>query len=510
MVVPTSRKVYYTNLVTLSPLFQDRQPLQDHCGIFAVHAPKNEKLFSSGLKAFKVLQTRGYDGAGFWAHAKNGEEFSYKSHGMINAVFSPQIVKKLKNLSAQTWVFQNRYGTSGSFVDDNIQPFQTIHIKTREPFCVAHNGQFTKKKPDDYLDKSDTITFVESLAQAKQETWPERIITTLKKYRGAYSLIIATSDSLFVARDSLGIRPLSYGKLTQSAPFTWAVASETSALNEIEATNIKEVMPGSVLEFTPTGIITHRLPTKRGQKAYCIFENIYLMDEKTTAHTPTKNERGIRNNKSVNLVRYQSGRILAQESPKIRQKIHFVCGIPGTGISGGQGFATELRLPYVQAIADHAIPSMEQRTFMESNLDKILQKVYEHFDIAFDMFHDKNVILVDDSLVRGNVMTGLIKILRKNTSVKKIHVKIVSPSIDKSCYLGINTRQNKELLAHRHRSNITKMKNEIGADSLQYLTPRGLKEAITGNPNAKGFCLGCMTGHFPPITEYGKRLARTQ
>lgn len=492
--------------MTTSIHFQDRRPLQDHCGIFAVYSPQNSPSFLPALHAFKVLQTRGYDGAGFWALSEEGIEFSYKNFGMIHSVFSQKITKKYKGVRAKTWVFQNRYGTSGTSSSENIQPFQSRHLHSQDVFCVAHNGQFTKKKETDYLTTSDSVAFVESLARSRAPSWPERIISTLKKYKGAYSLIIATPQSLFVARDPLGIRPLVYGKLSKTAPFTWVIASETAALKEIGATNIKEVLPGSLLEFTSQKTLTHTPPTKSSRRAYCIFENIYLMDEKTTAHMPTKETRSIRNNKSVNLVRYQCGRILAQESPKIKQKIDFVCGIPGTGISGGQGFATELRLQYIQAIADHAMPSQEQRTFMEANVDKILQKVYEHFDIAFDMFKNKNVILVDDSLVRGNVMTGLIHILRKNTSVKKIHIKIVSPSIDKACYLGINTRQASELLAHRHQSNILKMQKEIGADSLQFLSPEGLKEAVTGNPHAKGFCLGCMTGHFPPINEYGKKI----
>lgn len=372
-------------------------------------------------------------------------------------------------------------------------------------FCLAHNGQFTKNKSSDYTNKSDTAIFVEDLANSTQKNWPDRISQTLKKYRGAYSLLIATKDSIFCARDPLGIRPLVYGKLSKSPPYTWVIASETASIEKMGGVNIKEALPGSIIEFAAKTTIFHQQPTARKQRAQCIFENVYFMDGKTHAHFPTENTRSIRNHPTVNLVRYRSGQILAEESPPIKNNIDFVCGIPETGISGGQGYANQLCLPYVQAILDHNMPNKEQRTFMQSNVDQISQKILNHFDIAFDMFNHRNVLLVDDSIVRGNVITGLIKILRQHARAKSIHVRIVCPPIDKTCYLGINTRNQQELLAYKCGGNIKKMKKQINADSLAFLSASGLKKAITNKDDASGFCLGCMVGYQPPMDKYGKR-----
>lgn len=145
------------------------------------------------------------------------------------------------------------------------------------------------------------------------------------------------------------------------------------------------------------------------------------------------------------------------------------------------------------------MPNDEQRTFMEANVDQILAKVYQHFDINMEMLKNKSVVLVDDSLVRGNVTKGLIKILRTQAKVKKIHVRILCPQIDKPCYLGINTRDKRELLSYQCGNDIKKIRAYIGADSLAFLSASGLIKAITNDERSEGFCLGCMFGHKPPI-----------
>ncbi len=492
----------------VSPLTaQDRQPLQDHCGILAIVSPTDQPFFLPALAAHQELQTRGYDGAGFWAIDSKGTEFSHKGNGMIREVFPARSArtKKFATIQAKTWVFQNRYGTSGEQSLENVQPLRRVHQASSEAFIVAHNGQFSKRKSNDYLTISDTVVFANALAQAPQKTWSQRIQHTLKSFRGAYSLIIATATGVYCARDRFGFRPLVFGKLTASAPYTWAIASETTSLLSLGASHISEVMPGSIVAFS-NGSITVLKPQTNSRRAYCIFENVYLMEEHTKAHIPTKQSTHVRNHPSINLIRFRSGQILAEEAPMAKRSVDFVCGVPGTGISGAQGFANALRLSYVQAIVDAAMPIEEQRTFMEADISGILQKVATHFSFESAVLANKRIVLVDDSLVRGNVMAGLLQLLRKHCKVQSIHVRIVCPPIDKPCHLGISTRSADELLAHQLGGDLKKMQAYIGADSLAFLSPAGLREAATNNAHATGFCMGCMQGQLPPIDRMGRRL----
>lgn len=487
----------------------DREPLQDHCGVLAIFSPTDGQFFLQDLSAHQELQTRGYDGAGFWAIDSTGQEYSYKNAGMIREVFPTRsaLVKEFAQISAQTWVFQNRYGTSGDQSADNVQPLRRVHVASGEVFTIAHNGQFSKRKPGDYTDISDTVAFADALANSAQKNWMHRIEYTLKQFRGAYSLIIATGDAIYCARDRFGFRPLVYGRVTAQAPHTWVIASETTSLRNIGATHYTEVMPGSIVKFSSSGVSVLKPQSKRTQRAYCIFENVYLMEQQTLAHMPTAQATHIRNNPSINLIRFRSGQILAEEAPVAKRSVDFVCGVPGTGISGAQGFANVLGLPYLQAIVDAAMPMEEQRTFMEADIEGILQKVANHFSFETEVLRGKRVVLVDDSLVRGNVMSGLIRLLREHCMVKTIHVRILCPPVDKVCYLGINTRSADELLAHQCNGNVSQMKKYIGADSLEFISASGLKEAVTNNPHASGFCMGCMFGQQPPIDIYGKKVS---
>ncbi len=483
----------------------DRSSVLDHCGILAVVAPTDGPFFPNALAAHQELQTRGYDGAGFWALTSAGVEHSRKGAGMIREVF-PATAKHTKTytkLAAKTWIFQNRYGTSGDQSPENVQPLRRVHV-SGEVFVVAHNGQFSQRVST-HSSKSDTVLFANALARAPQKTWAQRLQHTLRAFSGAYSLIVATSEGMYCARDRFGFRPLVYGRLTARVPHTWGVASESTSLHKLGCTHITEVMPGSIIKFSDSGVTVLKAQTKQTARAYCMFENVYIMEESTQAHLPTKAPVHIRNHPTVNLVRYRSGQILAEEAPVPKRGVDFVCGVPGTGISGAQGFANTLRIPYVQAIVDAAMPIEEQRTFMEADIDGILQKVATHFSFETDILRGKNIVLVDDSLVRGNVMTGLIQLLKQHCGVKTIHIRIVCPPIDKPCHLGISTRSATELLAHVCGNDVEKMRAHIAADSLAFLSVPGLKEAVSNSANAQGFCIGCMHGQVAPIDRFGKR-----
>ncbi len=177
-----------------------------------------------------------------------------------------------------------------------------------------------------------------------------------------------------------------------------------------------------------------------------------------------------------------------------------VIGVPGTGIPGGQAFAEALGLRYAQLIEDKT-KQTDQRTFMHADLDSILQKVLDHFDFKAEELRGQRVCLVDDSIVRGNITTGLVRLLKEYYGVREVHIRVLSPRIDKACHFGVNTRDEQRLIA-RGKS-VEEIRQKIGATTLAYLSAEGLKEALGGSPDAEGFCLGCMANHHPPVDGAG-------
>jgi amidophosphoribosyltransferase len=479
----------------------EREPVLDHCGVVGLFSTYPMEFFTTGLAGLKALQTRGQDGAGFCALSTEGPIVNYKGEGMIREVFIDEIVEEFRRTKARIFGFQTRYGTNGAFHPENTQPFSEQHEQSGEPFFVAHNGQFSEKPGDTDTQTSDSAKFVRSLARTHGDTWETRIRAALSAEHGAWSLIIGTRDALFLARDPRGIRPLLFGSYNDAdtGARVWAAASETAALRAMGVTTFYNVMPGEMIRIDDDGVHTFS-DTTNMDSAGCSFEGIYIEDGRSELQVPTRSREQI-NVPIVNEFRRTCGRILAQEAPISPDTIDFAIGIPGTGITGGRAYAEALGIPYFQAITDH-IPQDNPRTFMTANLPVILDRVlHHHFDFDTNALRDKRVVLIDDSIVRGNIMTGLVRLLKKQYGVASVHIRILSPMIDKGCHLGVNTRTEEELIAWREHDNVERIKNVLGADSLAYLSPDGLKRAF-GN-NADGYCYGCMVGHHPPIDRMG-------
>lgn len=480
---------------------QERAPLQDHCGILAAFCPTGDiPFFNQTISGLKTLQTRGYDGAGLATLSSNGESFVHKGVGMIDKVFTNEVKRREIGREAKLWVAQTRYGTNGDYSPENVQPFHVNH-HSGETFFVAHNGQFSSKQGAPPTELSDTYVFAKELETSEGKDMDERILSTLKNKNGAYSLIIGTKDSLHLIRDPRGIRPLVYGYIEgpNGAPMIVA-ASETVALERMGVNEFFEVMPGTMVTFSGDKKTITSLLTNKISLAKCIFENVYLKEGVSKADTPRSGEHAINFAPTVFAVRQKSGEILAREAPLTKDQVDFAIGIPGTGIPGGEAYARACGIPYFQAIIDKE--KEDQRTFMSADVNLILEKVMKNFNFDQDALRGKRVVLIDDSIVRGNIMTGLVPLLKKQYGVTEVHLRILSPPIDKTCYLGISTRNQSELIAAR-QADINKIKEELGADSLVYLSGEGLAEAITGDRSMKGYCMGCMQGHKHPINEFG-------
>lgn len=483
----------------------EREPILDHCGVVAAYCTEPIKFFEQGLAGLTRLQTRGQDGAGFCVFTADGSIVSYKAEGMIRDVFSAEVVEKYRGIEASVFGYQTRYGTNGAFYPENTQPFSAQHKESGESFFVAHNGEFSAKLGDTDTTTSDTAKFVQALAHTPGDTWEKRISCALSHEHGAWSLIIGTSDALFLARDARGIRPLSFGSYTDPATgaTVWAAASETSALAAMGVKAFYDVMPGEMIRIDADGVHpfadVNDISNTKVNLAACAFEGIYLEEGPSVLHGPRISREQV-NIPTVDKFRQMCGRILAQEAPMEPDEVDFAIGIPGTGIDGGEAYAEALGIPYFQAITDH-IPDNNPRTFIMADLEKILQAVLEHFDFDADALKGKRVVLIDDSIVRGNIMTGLIRLLKEKCGVLSTHIRVLCPVIDKGCHLGLNTRNQVQLIAFREEDNVERIRQVLGADSLAYLSPDGLKRAF-GN-NADEYCYGCMVGHHPPIDRMG-------
>ncbi|RJR16377.1 hypothetical protein C4579_00260 [Candidatus Microgenomates bacterium] len=485
----------------------EKEPLKDHCGIVAAFSTDDYPFFETGLKGLRILQTRGYDGAGFCAITKFGKTKTYKGIGMVNEVFSDGKRKNFASFPAQQWVYQVRYGTQGIVNDANVQPVLLKH-RDGDWFCVAHNGQFAKDRNKREEKLSDTVLFAQELARSREASWDERIVTLLQSKRGAWSLVIATKNGLYLARDPLGIRPLTYGHLIdkKSGELIFCVASETGALEQMGVTDFFEMLPGTIARYNDQGLhILHQ--DKPHQTALCVFENIYIQHGAGRAHLPRKGNRQINRSPTIDDVRRKSGKILAREAPIKKSDADIIIGVPGTGIEGGMSFARAVNIPYFQAITDIWDEPYEQRTFMSAKISDIYQKVLDHFHFDAASLKDRSVVLVDDSIVRGNITKGLVYLLKKFYNVHAVHLRILCPPIDKPCHLGVNTRSAKELIAARLSGNIEKISKALGANSLAFLSVSGLKEAMYTPKNKNGFCTGCMSGEQYPINEFGEPLA---
>ena len=496
----------------------ERTPLQDHCGIFAAISPSDIKFFENGLRGLKKLQTRGYDGAGLGAIDSLGKTHTYKDEGLVNEVFDHKTTLKLQPLEARLWLYQVRYGTVGAFSKTNVQPLLRNHTSTDESFIAIHNGQFSLEEGDTYGADSDTVRFVDQLSKAPEADWDKRITNLLTKKNGAWSLAIGAQSktdgfALYLARDPFGLRPLAYGAIHDArGNVIWVAASETSALKEVGIDTYFEILPGELVKITEKGPQVIGRVIKKSK--LCIFENVYIMQGAAQAHLPREKKEQINESPSVDIVRIRTGEILAQEAPLSVRDVDLVIGIPGTGIAGGEAYARILRLPYVQAITDRT-PQDDQRTFMHANIDKIFQRVLNHFNFDESALAGKRVVLVDDSIVRGNIMRGLVRLLKDKYGVLKVHVRVLSPPIDNACHLGINTKEREELLAAQVEDELGEMRNvkkivkrmgeKLGVDSLAHISDLGLRKASTGDQNDDRFCMGCMIGHIPPVNIRGQK-----
>ncbi len=460
----------------------------DECGVVGVYAPGREvaRLTFFGLYA---LQHRGQESAGI-ATSDGRIAYLHKGMGLVAQVFNED---NLRPLQGHLAIGQNRYSTTGSSHLRNAQPFliETIF----GPLGVAHNGNITNARDlrQKLLERgvglsssSDSEVITQMLAApanvyanlqengVEEDRWAARIRSFMDVAEGAYSLTILTRHAIYAVRDPLGLRPLCLGQLDSGG---YIVASESCALHTIGARYVRDVEPGEIVRLNGSGLTSYQGKTAVN-RALCIFEYVYFA-------RPDSHFAG----QAVHQVRQQMGRELAREAPVAAD---IVVGVPDSATPHAIGYSLESDIPYTEGLTKNRYIG---RTFIQP--DDQLRKVGVSlkYNPLTSNLHGKRVILIDDSIVRGNTAGPLIQLIRDGGATE-VHVRVASPPVRHPCFMGVDMATYKQLIAHK--MDIEGIRQRIGADSLAYLSLPGLEKAVAeATGKESGHCNACFSGKYP-------------
>jgi amidophosphoribosyltransferase len=462
-------------LLNHNVLDDDKAP-QDACGVFGVWAPSEEvaKLTFYGLYA---LQHRGQESAGI--AASDGERILiYKDMGLVSQVFTET---DLASLTGDLAIGHCRYSTTGSSTWVNAQP--TLRPTKYGTLALAHNGNLTNtgdlaemvQKLEGENAKTgrgattDTEIMTALIGLQDEKNVEASAIAVLPKLEGAFSLVFMDEKTLYAARDRHGVRPLVIGKLERG----WVVASETAALDIVGAAFVREVEPGEFLAINEDGIRSQMwaTPDPKG----CIFEYVYLARPDTTIA-----------GQGVHATRVRIGKRLAIEAPA---EADLVIPVPESGTPAAIGFAQQSGIPYGLGLVKN---SYVGRTFIQPSQTIRQLGIRLKLNPLREIIEGKRIVVVDDSIVRGNTQRAIVRMLRE-AGAREIHVRISSPPVEWPCYYGIDFASRAELIASGLE--IEEIRRSIGSDSLSYVSMEGLIAATTIDENK--LCTACFTGTYP-------------
>ena len=451
--------------------------VRDHCGVFGIFGhPKAAEIAYLGLFA---LQHRGEESAGICT--SDGKELHlYKALGLVGEVFDEEVLKKLPGNSAIGHV---RYSTTGSSTLTNAQPIKVDY--SRGQVAVAHNGNLVNAKylRDEleaygsiFSGTTDSEIIVHLMAKPTYANTKESVLGMARKIEGAFTLTLLTEHELIGVRDPRGFRPLCLGKLDGA----WILASENCALELVEAEFVREIDPGEVVLINEKGLRSfHPFEGENVKPAHCAFEHVYFARPDSTIFR-----------ENVATVRERLGRILAKEHPA---EADIVIAVPDSGNFSALGFSVESGIPLAHGFTrNHYIG----RTFINPTQSVRTLKVKIKLNPIREVVGGKRVVVVDDSIVRGNTSKSRVKLLRR-AGAKEVHMRISCPPHVSPCFYGIDFPSRGELLACTH--SMEQIKEFLDVDSIGYLSQEGLLKAVSGErPEDKGnFCTACWSGNYP-------------
>ena len=454
--------------------------LHEECGVFGMYDFDGGDVASTIYYGLFALQHRGQESCGIAVSDTSGPKGrvqSYKDMGLVNEVFTPEILGKL---NGDIGVGHVRYSTAGASTRENAQPLVLNYVKGT--LALAHNGnlinanelrhdlEYTGAIFQTTID-TEVIAYHIARERLNSKTAEEAVRRAVAKLKGAFSLVVASPRKLIGARDPFGFKPLCIGKRDNA----YILTSETCALETIGAEFIRDVRPGEVVTISPEGGIQSdmSLALAPEKEARCIFEYIYFA-------RPDSHIDGV----SVYGSRIKAGRFLAMDSPV---DADLVVGVPESGNAAALGYSLQSGIPYGTACVKN---SYVGRTFIKPKQSSRESSVRVKLNVLKEAVAGKRIIMIDDSIVRGTTSDRIVKMLR-DAGATEVHVRISSPPFLWPCYFGTDIPEREQLIAYNRT--IDEIREILGADSLGYLDVERLEELSEG----LSICKGCFNGIYP-------------
>ncbi|MGI8826536.1 MAG: amidophosphoribosyltransferase [Chloroflexota bacterium] len=440
--------------------------MRDECGVVGIHAADAASLAVLGLHA---LQHRGQESAGVAGY--DGALHLHKGMGLVEKVFAER-----PHLPGAWAVGHNRYSTCGTSTHVNAGPF--LVETDLGPLVLAHNGNIVNaptlrlflEAEYDLVPESDSDSEILALLlkAAPGDTWEQRIHWMAQHARGSYALVLMAGARLIGVRDPMGNRPLSLGRLDAG----WALASESCAFSVLGGKPVRDLAPGEIVQIDVAGP-RESAPLPRGRSAFCVFEYIYIARPDTLFH-----------GRPVHSIRRSIGEELGREHPVAAD---LVIGVPDSGTSAALGYATVTGIPFGEGLIKNRYVG---RTFIQpaqAERERLIRMKFGALPL-----HGQRIVLVDDSIVRGNTLRPIVSLLRE-AGASQIHVRVAAPPLTDPCYLGVDMASKHELVANHMDE--TALAAHVGAGTLRYVSIDGLMRAVRGSRD--DHCLACFTGEYP-------------
>jgi amidophosphoribosyltransferase len=449
----------------------DRDGPRDECGVFGVYAPAHDVARLAYFALF-ALQHRGQESAGI-ATSEGGHIMTVRDLGLVSQVFDEQ---KLQALQGDMAVAHVRYSTTGSSAWENAQP---VYRSDRRQLALAHNGNLINAvelhselsdRGVQFRGTSDSEIIAALLSTHEAETIEDALADVIPRLEGAFSTVVMTKDSVVAFRDGHGLRPLSLGRIGDR----YCVASESCAFDIIGGELLREVLPGEMVSLGGRGIETRQV-VEGERQAFCVFEHIYFA-------RPDSILEGNRTQVS----RRKMGEILWRESPV---EADVVIAVPDSGNPAAAGYSKASGIARDDGLIKNRYVA---RTFIQPGQELRKHGLKMKFNPLREVIEGKRLVVVDDSIVRGNTTRQIVKMLR-DAGALEVHMRISAPPIRHPCHYGVDMSTTQEMVAHGRT--VEEIAKELDCDSLAYLSLDGVYEAIRGTPETH--CDACFSGDYP-------------
>jgi amidophosphoribosyltransferase len=449
----------------------ERDGPRDECGVFGVYAPERD-VARLAYFALYALQHRGQESAGI-AATQAGQIMTVRDLGLVSQVFDEE---KLRALQGEMAIGHVRYSTTGSSAWENAQP---VWRSDRRQVALAHNGNLInavelhaelRERGVQFRGTSDSEIIAALLSTHEADRIEDAVADVMPRLQGAFSTVVMTKDSVVAFRDPAGLRPLALGMLGDD----YCVASESCAFDIIAADLLREVQPGEMVSLGAGGIETRQV-VDSPRRAFCVFEHIYFA-------RPDSILEGNRTQVS----RRKMGEILWREAPV---EADVVIAVPDSGNAAAAGYSKASGIPRDDGLIKNRYV---QRTFIQPGQDLRKHGLRMKFNPLREVVAGKRIVVVDDSIVRGNTTRQIVQMLR-DAGASEIHMRVSAPPIRHPCHYGVDMSTTQEMVAHGRTEQ--EIAEELDCDSLQYLSLDGVYEAIRSTRETH--CDACFSGEYP-------------